>query len=232
MAAIPLLEVPPGWTVAKAIQVVDISTVPPSIQVEVETLDFYTLSAFGADDVVGTVPGAAQELQQAAQQYGSNVYGLALLHTTEFNALGVSVDRWRWVVVHSQFQALAILIALPFIAAMIAAFAGCQQQGETLQQCVQSITTTAGDAFHNMCEIFGAGCAFQSLGEVLLLFTIAGAVFSFAIYFFEKGLVGGPEIKPPRVPPIRQVQPPRVRVAGPRYPTVSVGTGGGRGRRG
>ena len=233
-SAADFLQVPPGWDIAKTQVVGNINELPADAQVEIEqSADFYALSVFGLGDVIGNVPSVAQQLDQAAQQFGSRVYMVALLHTTEFNLLGIEVDRYRWLIVHSQFQALVVLVALPVIIGLIAVWLECK--GQPPEQCGQILQTNAHDAAQAMCNIFGASCALGAVTGVLVAVSIASIAMAMGLWFFQSGLAAQYGIKAPALPGIPRpvgIQPPRISttVGTPLGPEVKVATGS-RGRR-
>jgi hypothetical protein len=240
-----VLTVPAGWSIAVAQQVVDIGSIDPATHVVVDTAEFWTVDILG---VTGAVPSIADGLQQAAASHGSNVYGVALLHQDASEqvcdpfGLGiclptnvVQVERYRWVIVHSQFQAVAILLGLLVAAGLVIAWI-CDNRPAT-QPCGPQVQSTAKDALHEMCNIFGAGCAVQALGQVLLLFSIASIGLAAVLFAAESGLAQKMNLKPPQLPRIPApvgIQPPRMSlgVGAPEVgPQIRIG-GSGRRRRG
>jgi hypothetical protein len=233
------LSVPPGWSVVDSRQIVDIRTIPTDHPVEVETVEFWGLTAFGQTinfgDVVGAMPNTGDWLQQQASAHGSNVYGVALLKTTEINFLGIEVDRYRLVVVHSQFQFVAALLGAVVLIGLGIVWICANRPSNN--PCPDTVTSFAGDTLHEMCNIFGAGCALQGLGEVLIVFSVASIGLAFVLFAFETGLaqqLGVTRPKLPAIPAPTGIQPPRVSVGvGPPEigPQVRLATGS-RGRRG
>lgn len=232
------LSVPPGWNVVDSRLVVDITSVPPDTQVEVENVEFWGVTVFGVPinfgDVVGAMPDTATWLQQQASAHGSNVYGTALLHTTELNLFGIQVDRYRLVVVHSQFQFIAALLgAIVLVGLGIVWICDNRPAGNP---CPDSVTSFPQQTLHEMCMIFGAGCAVQQISNTLILFSVASVAFAFAVYFFERG-ISHQDVKLPAVPRITPLAPPRISAQvgppeiGPKLSVSSGGRGGG-GRRG
>jgi hypothetical protein len=241
-----LLTVPPGWHIEATQTVVDLGSVDPTTQVEVETADFWTADVFG---IHTAVPNIAQGLQQAAAAHGSNVYGVALLHQDAPDpvcdpfGLGiclpgdvVQVERYRWVIVHSQFQAVAILLGLLVIAGLVIVWI-CDNRPAS-QPCGDKVTGFASDTLKQMCNIFGAGCAVQALGQVILLgslLSVAAAALVFALEFGAAEKLG---LRPPRLPAVPAISSPQLpristTIGAPEIgPQVRLATGAGRGRRG
>lgn len=238
--AVDALTVPAGWDVAHVVTVADINSIDPGATVEIETSpDFYAVSGFGFSDVISNVPSVAQQLDAAAQAYGSRVYAVILLHQTEFNFLGIQVDRYRWVIVHTQFPALLVLVGIPVVIAIVAVWLQCQ--GKSPADCGQMVQATAHDASQALCNTFGAACAVQALGTVLILFSIGSIALAGVLFALELGAADKLGLKKPVLPKIPApvgVQPPRVSVGlgapsgvGPSVALSTGGRGGGR-RRG
>jgi hypothetical protein len=235
-----VLSVPSGWTVVDKRVVGDLGAVDPTHPIQIENVDFWGLTLFGQTinfgDVVGSMPDTATWLQQQAQAHGSDVYFVALLHTTEFNFLGIEVDRYRLVVVHSQFQFVAALLAAVVLIGLGIVWI-CSERPSS-NPCPDSLTAFPQQTLQQMCNIFGAGCALQALGTLIIGFSVASIGLAFVLFAFETGLAQQLGIKGPRLPAIPAptgIQPPRVSVGvgAPEIgPQVRLSTGGRGGRRG
>lgn len=227
----PSTLLPAGWDVAQVVTVADIRAIDPGKTVEIEiSPDFQTISAFGHSDVIGNVPSIASQLDQAAQQYGSRVYAVVLLHKQEFNLLGIQVDSYRFVIYHTQFPALLVLVALPVVIAMVAVWLECQ--GQPLDQCGQMLQATAKDAEQSLCNIFGASCALSSLAWVLIGSGILGIGFAAVLFSGEFKLAERLGIKPPSLPAVQspRAPAPRVSVGVPGVAGIGIAAGGSGGR--
>jgi len=240
-----LLAIPQGWTVAAQQEVVDLGSIDPLHPVETETVELWALDLAGIE--FGT-PNIVQALQQAAQQHGSNVYFVALLRKDDPDpvcdpfGIGiclpgnlVSMTRYRFLIVHSQFQALAILLGALIAIGVVVVWV-CDNKPAT-QPCGQQVTSYAHDTLQQLCQIFGAGCAVQALANTMIWFSVGSIGLAALIFALEFGLAEKLNLKPPqlpRIPPPIGVQPPRLSatVGAPEIgPQVRVATGGRAGGR-
>lgn len=233
------LAIPPGWTVVDKRVTGDLGAVAPDHPITTENVEFWGLTLFGQvvsfGDVVGAMPDTATWLQQQAQAHGSDVYFTALLHTTEFNFLGIQVDRYRLVVVHSQFQFIAALLgAIVLIGLGIVWICANRPSGNP---CPDAVTSFPQQTLHEMCNIFGAGCALQALGTLIIGFSAASIGLAFLLFAFETGLAQKLGVTRPKLPSIPQptgIQAPRISatVGAPEVgPQVRLATGGRGGAR-
>lgn len=234
------LDVPAGWTIVDQRVVGDLGSVAPDHPIQIENVDFWGLTLFGQTvnfgDVVGAMPDTATWLQQQAQAHGSDVYFVALLHSTEFNFLGIQVDRYRLIVVHSQFQFVAaLLLAVVLIGLGIVWI--CSERPSSAP-CPDTLTQFPQQTLQQMCNIFGAGCALQALGTLLIATSAVSIGLAFLLFAFETGLaqkLGVPKPRLPSIPAPVGIQPPRVSVgvgAPGIGPQARISTGGRGGRRG
>lgn len=222
-----ILQVPSGWNLVSQQVYNDPAGFDPQTQAVVESFDFYTLTVF--DQVIGSQPNLDQQLIQGVEQGGSVVYATALLHTVEFNvtvptsftvpswvpgiggnSYGVpgggtvlaSVDRYRWVIVHSIVIILALVVAAIIGTIALVWFVSHDSSAaHTLQQL--------GNGFTNFFVQVEQAPTAPLINAYLLTFG-AGLLFTIGVYYFayksnKEG--GGSAIPMPDLPPPPAVTP-------------------------
>jgi hypothetical protein len=119
----------------------------PTIPVIVEGFEWVDVTLFGW----GNVDNSMQQLQQAIQQRGSDLYSYAMFTRTDFDFLGVKVVRYRIVLLHSFVElaewAIAIL-AIGFAAVIFLQYLTTGQAPalKDLQNLWGSAVTAVGNA--------------------------------------------------------------------------------------
>ena len=255
----PFVNRPPsGFDFVEGRQFELIGMLDPNLTVTTESFEFCT-SQFLFVGSGGDVHRAVREIKSQVQAAGSDVYAYSLWHKTEFNLeiphewripthvgplpipfVGgdhipipfggttlARVEKWTLKILHSAvglgfFVGVSILVLVSMIALW-----GLTHM-ESIPEQVHEITEDLRVLFRDTISAPFAGAT-----QVLVMFVLAGAVFSFAVW--SAGRATGEKVKPPTAPAIPGLAPPtvgaRIGPPGARLETSIRGAGRERARR-
>ena len=201
MAAADILTVPPGWRIlARNMPKGPIPAVvggqPALTQVfQVDSVDMISTQVNLGPVVLGQLPNVQAQLTAAAQRYGSTLYGFAVLQTVEWDILGiVKRTRFRFIMVHRFFPALALLIGFFAVAVIALAVFGQATAQEQLNKFIKQL-----------CQMFGPGCIASQVTNAFIAYALlAGGIGLLGIYVASKAgdrvKVKPVELSPPALP--------------------------------
>lgn len=120
----------------------------PTVHLQLDAFEWLDVAAFG----LGGTDDAISRLQGYIRAGGSELYSYAMLSRTDFDALGVTVKRYRLVLCHSQVQLLGAAVVI--LAAAFAALIFWQY-----------VTTGQSPALHDLQTLWGS--AVTSTGQAI-----------------------------------------------------------------
>ena len=246
---------PPGFAFIEGRQYRPLGTLPPDMTVVTEDFAFKTAQFLGLG-AGGDVNRAVNEIRSRIQAAGSDVFAYGLWHRSEFNVEipkefciprsvgGISipfigdkcvpipfggttlarVESWRLKILHGVVGiAFFIGVSILVLTGLVAIWGITHM--ESVPEQISMITEDLGVLFKETIAAPFAGAT-----QVLLLFVVGGAIFSFAVFAAGRA-TGAKETAPPAAPVITGLAAPQVTV-GPPSARVQTGIRPGGRRRG
>lgn len=231
---------PPGFDFIQGTQFRPLGTLPPSMTVVTEDFAFKTASFLGLLGFGGNIHKSVLKIRERVQQEGSDVFAYGIWHRTEFNvevpkefripaSIGgvpipfiggdaipipfggktlATIESWRLKILHS-IVGIAFFIGVSILMLTSLVVLWGLTHMESVPEQISMITEDLGVLFKDTISAPFAGAT-----QVLLLFVVGGAIFSFAVFFAGRA-TGAKELKPPTAPAIPGLAAPTVTVGPP-----------------